>query len=103
MPKYQELKVSAIWDLVKDDEEIRQYFPEYEPGNYPERDNLFAILSSLRKRGLLQLIKNAKNNRSFTENTEEDEMVQITPAIKTEIFNVLPRKSKLLHTEIIRT
>ena len=101
MPKYQELKVSEVWNLVKDDEEINSYFSEYEPGHYPERDFLYAVLSSIRGSELLQLIKTAKNNRAYTNQSEENEMIQMTSAIKVELFNILPRKSKHFYLKLI--
>ena len=29
IPKYKELKVQAVWDLVKDVDEVFSYFPDY--------------------------------------------------------------------------
>ena len=94
VPKYPELKVESVWNIVKTDSEINSYFPDYEQDQYPERDYLYAILSTLRKDELLQLIKTAKNNRAYSNQSEEDEMVQITNGIRNEIFNILPTKSK---------
>ena len=96
VPKYPELKVESVWNIVKTDSEINSYFPDYEQDQYPERDYLFAILSTLRKDELLQLIKTAKNNRAYSNQSEEDEMVQITNGFRNEIFNILPTKSKSL-------
>ena len=96
VPKYPELKVESVWNIVKTDSEINSYFPDYEQDQYPERDYLFAMLSTLRKDELLRLIKTAENGWACSNQSGENEMVQITNGIRNEIFNILPTKSKSL-------
>ena len=95
-PKYPELKVESVWNLVKTDKEISSFFPDYESAQYPERDYLFAALSTTRKDELIKLIKTVKNNTAYSNQTEDDVIIQIKDAISNEIFNVLPSKSKFL-------
>ena len=38
VPKYKELKVQALWNLVKDADEVLSYFPDYTDKQIPEWD-----------------------------------------------------------------
>ena len=57
VPRFHELNVKDIWELVKEVDELLQYFPDYPDGQLPERDFLFTILSTVRPEGLKQIIK----------------------------------------------
>ena len=76
--------------------DFKLFFLEYEPVQYPERYYLIAMLSTTRKDKLIKLIKIDKNNRAYSNQTENNKMIQIKGAVSNEIFNVLPRKSKFL-------
>ena len=44
VPRYEELSVPKIWKLVKETEDIYQYFPDYSSKQVPDREYMFAIL-----------------------------------------------------------
>ena len=92
VPKYSELKVESVWNLVKTDKDTSSFFPDYELAQYPERDYLFAVLSTTSKSELIKLIKNTKNNRFYSNQIKEDEMIQVKGAMSYENFNVLQSK-----------
>ena len=77
---------------MKTDKDTSSFFPDYEPARYPERDFLFAMLSTTSKGELIKLIKNTKNNRSYSNQIKEDEMIQVKGAMSYDIFNVLQSK-----------
>ena len=85
VPKYPELKIKRAWNLVKAEKGISNFFLDYEPAQYPERDDLFAVLSTIRNDELIKLIKTVKNNKTYSNQTEENEMIQIKAAISNEI------------------
>ena len=47
VPKYDELSVTILWPLLKDDEEFMQFFPSKLPkGRLPDRDCKLSLLSN---------------------------------------------------------
>ena len=44
VPRYEELSVSKIWILIKEADDLLQYFPEYSSKQVPDRDFIFSIL-----------------------------------------------------------
>ena len=71
--------------LVKTDKEISSFFPDYESAQYHERDYLFDVLSTTRKDELIKLIKTAKNNTAYSNQTEDDVIIQIKDATVFEV------------------
>ena len=55
---------------------------------------MFKILSTLRKDELKQLIHEAREHRSIINNENQDELIEMDPLIRDEIFSILPQKSK---------
>ena len=43
IPKYNELSVKNVWNLIKVNDEIMEYFPEYEDNQFLERTFMFII------------------------------------------------------------
>ena len=78
-------------------DDIKQYFPELEPGDLPERHYLMSVLSTVKKDELKELIEQAREHRSISNKQDVDMMVEMTQAARDQIFNVLPQKSKLIH------
>ena len=77
---------------MKTDKETSSFFQDNESAQYSERDYLFAVLSKTNKDELIKLIKNAKNNRLYSNQAKEDEMIQVKGAMSYEILNVLQSK-----------
>ena len=47
IPRYKELAVKIMWEYIKELIEIHQYFSDYTQKQIPERDYLFAVVSTL--------------------------------------------------------
>ena len=71
-----------------------EYFPDYLDGQIPDRDFMFSIIATMFPQTLAELIKDAQKKRSLKEDTENNYYIEIDPAIKSLIMNVLERKSK---------
>ena len=95
-PKYSELSVEKIWRKVAEIPELKQYFPDLDDGQLPERDFLFSILSTLRRDELKNLIHEARGVRAIANKSNDDDMIAVLPWIKDEMFKILPTKSKLI-------
>lgn len=92
-PKYKELGVKALWSYVKVVEELCKYFPSYSEDEVPERDYLWTVISSIMPRETKTLIQSTREERSVRSQDSED-LVEITPAMKEEIFSAVAQKSK---------
>ena len=68
VPKYKELSVTKIWTLVKETDDIFQYFPDYSNKQFPDRDYMFSILWTLRFDTMQKMIEKARKNRALENN-----------------------------------
>ena len=78
MPRYQELSVDKVWPLVREVEDLAQYFLDYKENQLPDRRFMFAILVTFRFDQLDNMIKNANKNRSLDSKDKDNELVYIT-------------------------
>ena len=92
VPKYSEISVEKLWNMVKECDDIMDYFPDLDQDKLPERRFLMGILSTLRTEEMKRLISEARANRSITTQHDEDELIEMSLAVKTEIFKALPQK-----------
>ena len=95
MPKYAELSVGKIWGYILQCPDMLDYFPDLDNDKLPERSFMFKILSTLRTQGLKQLLKEARECRSISNNDDQDQLVEMDTNVKVEIFRILPQKSNL--------
>ena len=71
------------------------------PNQYPDRDYMWTVISTLRPDVTQQLVKDARNHRSVSKPDDNDELVEVDPEIYQEIKNILTQKRKiysLLHS-----
>ena len=86
--------MQAIWDLVKDVDEVFSYFPDYTDNQIPERDFLFKILSTIRTDVIRSMIKQSRDARSVK--NHEDELIILKNDLMEEIKEITIQQSKLL-------
>ena len=60
VPNYKELKVQALWNLVKDTDEIFSYFPDDTDKQIPIHDFLFKILSTIKTEIIRNMIRSMR-------------------------------------------
>ena len=66
---YDELSVSNIWPLMKQNAEFMQYFPDnFARGRLPAREYFFNVLNTIQYDYLQSLIKHAIEMRNSTKN-----------------------------------
>ena len=73
---------------------MEQYFPDMKPGEIPERDFMFKVLSTLRTEEVQNLVKDARKQRSIVNKNEKEDLIEIHRDVKEELFNLFPQKSK---------
>ena len=68
------------------------HFPDYLKDQLPEREFVFAIISTVRPGQLKQLIDAARSQRSVDKVDEKDDAIEITAEIKEAIMQVISQK-----------
>ena len=94
VPKYSELSISKIWPFVKEIEDLNAYFPDLEEVEYPEREYLWTIVSTLCSENTKELIKTARNKRTTKERADQNSLIQIDPSIYQEISAIASQKRR---------
>jgi hypothetical protein len=94
-PKYKELSVYKLWPFIKEVDELMLYFPDYEEDEFPERDFLYTVISTLQPDVTKKLIQEAREKRSVHKTEDEEELVELDSEIKKEIFGVMAQKSNV--------
>ena len=87
IPRYKELGVKPIWELVKNVEELACYFPTLEEGKLPDRFFLWGILGTLKRNEWAKLLKDARNRRGKKEAEDKDGLIEIDPDILEKIMS----------------
>ena len=85
-----------MWEFVKEIPELLQYFPDYTPSQWPDKDYLFSVLSELRGPALKELVVEARKKRSIYEEPEIGEYVEVTDQFKQQISEIFTQKSRYL-------
>jgi hypothetical protein len=94
VPKYKELSVQKVWTYVAQNDELIEYFPDLADGQFPERDYLFAIVSTLYPKSLRKLIEEARIHRAKAGDEDDEELIWILPEIKKSIMDIISQKGK---------
>ena len=93
VPKYKELSVKKIWELVKDEDDIMKYFPDYKETELPPRDFMLTILTTYNSDAMAQLVVQARNKRAIILDADNDNLIEIDPSVNESIQNLNIMKS----------
>ena len=96
VPKYHEICVQFIWEMMKEWENLMKYSPDLDPPKLPERWFILDILWIMRKAKIRELIKIEHFNWSIKIKKTEDDLVEITSKAKVEILRLLSKKNIFL-------
>ena len=88
------MSISKIWPLVKEIEDLNACFVDLEENEYPEREYLWTIVSTLRSENTKELIKIARNKRTTKELADQNSLIQIDPSIYQEILAIAAQKRR---------
>ena len=92
IPKYKEFSIINIWPLVKDNDDLLEYFPDYSDKQVQDREFMFSILRSFRFNVIQKMGDDARKSRALESNENENQFVFIQKGIFNEISNVLAQK-----------
>ena len=93
--KYPELSVSTIWKYIRESKELMEYFPDYPEIQLPERDYMFAVVSTVFPKALRKLIEETRMNRTSKNKEMDNDLIEINKEIKEEIMKIISIKRKL--------
>ena len=94
IPCYPELEPKNVWPLIKDNNDLIDYFPDLKPSQLPEKEFLYGILCTLRPDGVRQLVETGVKNRSLAAEENKDELIEVTVELKEAIMGLFSMKSK---------
>ena len=94
IPRYNEFKVGKVWSLVKEAEDLMEYFPDYDLKQLPDRRFMYSILATLRYNELKEMVDGARKNRALNEENKDEDFIHIEEELYKEISNVMTQKSK---------
>ena len=97
VPKYSEISVEKLWEMVKDWDDLMKHFPDLDPTKLPKRRFILSVLWTLRTNEMKELIRIASSNRCISNKLPEDELVAMIPIIKEKIFQLFPKKSMVIY------
>ena len=80
--------------MVKDIHDISQYFPDYEVGQLPCRQHLFAILSTIKGNVIEEFVRQARSNWSIKVDEEKKNFIEVEPLLLQKIEEVCHQKCK---------
>ena len=92
--KIQETFYKIYWPLVKEVNDLLEYFPDYKPKQYPDRSFMNSILATLRFDQVKRMIENIRKNRELENKREDDELLYINKELLKEIEFVPSQKRK---------
>ena len=92
VPEYKELSVSQVWKHVKEVPELYKYFPDYTAGQLPNREFMYAVISTTYPKALRSLIEDSRKKRIETHEDDKDELIDIDGEFKNEIMGILTQK-----------
>ena len=94
VPRYKEFSVKNIWPFVKEVDELSIYFPDYTEHQLPDRRFMFVILGTFKYEQLLNMIDNAREQRSISQQQPSEDYVYIEKNILSEIKSVINQKGE---------
>ena len=94
IPEYSELGAKNVWPLVKQNQELLCYFPDYKPSQLPEKEYMYAILSTLMPEAVRKLVAESLKKRSPASQDDKDGLVEMIPELQQQITQLYSMKSK---------
>ena len=101
IPNYPELGVKHVWPLVKENNDLLDYFPDYTQSQQPEKEFMYAVLSTLKPDEIRTLVASSVINRAPIEQDDKADLIEVTYELKDSITGLYSMKSKWIWGQII--
>ena len=86
------MSVAKLWPYIKEVPELNQYFPSLKGGEFPEREFMWTIISTINPEATSKIIKDARNNRRSVDSIDQNELVEVDPTLFKEIKEIVAQK-----------
>ena len=85
-----------VWPLVQENTDLLDYFPDYKKSQQPEKEFMFAVLSTLMPDEVRILIASCLKERAPVSQDEKADMIEVTKELNDEIIRLYSMKSKIV-------
>ena len=99
IPRYKELGVKPVWELVRQVPELTIYFPTFKDKELPDRSFLWGVLGTLKRDACEQLLAEARAHRGKSSEENKDELIEIHPEFLKKILEAptIPKSKICIH------
>ena len=94
IPNYPELGVKHVWPLVKENNNLLDYFPDYTQNQQPEKEFMYAVLSTLKPDEVRALVASSVMHRAPISQDDKADLIEVTHELKDSISELSSMKSK---------
>ena len=94
IPKYPELATKNIWPLIKENNNLMAYFPYMKDSQFPEKEFMFGILSTLNPDAVRELVTAGMKNRRIDVQDDHGDLVEVCGELKDTVPDLYTMKSK---------
>ena len=93
VPRYKELGVKPVWEIIKEVPELLSYFPDFQANEMQDRTFMWSVVSTLRPDVCKELLEKARKVRSLDFEENNDELIEIHPDFMDKLL-AIPNLSK---------
>ena len=79
IPKFKELSVKEVWSKVKNFESLKSYLIDLKDNEYPGRQFMWDILSTLKPKTTNTLVEDAIKNKGVESKEDKESLIKIAP------------------------
>ena len=101
IPNYPELGVKHVWPLVKENNNLLDYFPDYTQSQQPEKEFMYAVLSTLKPDEVRALVASSVMHRAPISQDDKADLIEVTHELKDSISELYSMKSKWMWRQTI--
>ena len=94
IPKYPELAVKNVWPLIKTNEVLFAYFPDLKESQFPEKEYMYGVLSTIKPDAVRELVAEGMKSRWPVAQDDHGDLVEVSGDLKHAITNLFSIKSK---------
>ena len=94
IPKYPELAVKNVWQLIKTNEVLFAYFPDLKESQFPEKEYMYGVISTIKPDAVRELVAEGMKSRWPVAQDDHSDLVEVSGDLKHAITNLFSIKSK---------
>ena len=88
-----------LWPFIKEIPELNQFFPTLKEDELSERDYMWTIISTVNPEATSKLIKDVRKGGISEDAIDQDQLVEVDPALFKEIKEIVAYKGNRVFLE----